>query len=329
MTRATMTSAKSIFARATAAWQGPAASGLVWPAAFGVSITIHAGLLVASAFVPLGFGMAATPAIQMPRGEQAVRVRILAHRWPEPVDDRREKEPGPQLEADSAEPDPGSGPAPGGPARMPPEAPVPARRPAQAEPRGRIDEPIESPARSGASAKAARVDPLVHEPEARPAPDDGPDTAEPATPTFEAGPTREAGHVNVPPAAEREAGPRPTSDSSPQPDAESKRAPAPPREVPERDTRRGVDTGVQIRDLPAPEYPRLSRRLGEEGTVLLSVEVLASGKAGRVEVLEASRYPRLNEAAIAAARRARFRPATRGGRAVAGNVRLPFRFVLE
>ena len=93
--------------------------------------------------------------------------------------------------------------------------------------------------------------------------------------------------------------------------------------------RAGVRTGAEVLDLPAPEYPDESRRLGEEGLVLLEVEVLADGRAGRIRVLRASAYPRLDEAAVAAVRKARFRPAMAGGAAVRSLVEVPVRFRLD
>jgi len=90
-----------------------------------------------------------------------------------------------------------------------------------------------------------------------------------------------------------------------------------------------VETGIELLDLPKPNYPALSRRQGEEGLVMLYVEILPDGSVGDVTVLENAGYRRLADAAIAAARRGHFRPATRDGRPVADKVRIPFRFVLR
>ncbi len=91
----------------------------------------------------------------------------------------------------------------------------------------------------------------------------------------------------------------------------------------------GIETGVEAVDLPKPEYPRRSRRLGEEGLVLLEVEVLPDGRAGRIRVLNDAGYPRLVQAAIAAVREAHFTPATRNGRSVSTWVQIPFEFTLN
>jgi protein TonB len=88
-------------------------------------------------------------------------------------------------------------------------------------------------------------------------------------------------------------------------------------------------TAVEIVSLPTPEYPPRSRRLGEEGLVLLEVEVLPDGRVGTVRVLQAPDYPRLVDAAIEAVRSAAFRPATTDGRPVRAFVEVPIRFRLD
>jgi protein TonB len=88
-------------------------------------------------------------------------------------------------------------------------------------------------------------------------------------------------------------------------------------------------TPVEIVNLPTPEYPPRSRRLGEEGRVLLEVEVLADGRAGKIRMLQAPDFPRLVEAAIEAAKNARFRPATRDGQPVCAVVEIAIRFRLD
>jgi protein TonB len=88
-------------------------------------------------------------------------------------------------------------------------------------------------------------------------------------------------------------------------------------------------TFVEIVDLPTPEYPPRSRRLGEEGLVLLEVEVLPDGRAGTVRVLQAPDYPRLVDAAVETVRIAVFRPATADGRPVRAFVEVPIRFRLD
>jgi protein TonB len=94
-------------------------------------------------------------------------------------------------------------------------------------------------------------------------------------------------------------------------------------------TLEGVETGIRVLDLPAPRYPSLSRRRGEEGLVVLRVEVLPDGSAGHIDILEDPGFSRLTDAAVAAVRDARFTPAIRDGRPVPDHVRIPFNFVLK
>lgn len=63
---------------------------------------------------------------------------------------------------------------------------------------------------------------------------------------------------------------------------------------------------------PAPHYPALSRRLGEQGRVLLDIYILPDGTVGDIKLNTSSGYPRLDKAALDAVRSWRFVPAKRG-----------------
>ncbi|WP_444787191.1 energy transducer TonB [Rheinheimera sp. NSM] len=65
-----------------------------------------------------------------------------------------------------------------------------------------------------------------------------------------------------------------------------------------------------------PHYPRLSRKLREQGTVVLQLTVLASGKVADVTVQQSSGYARLDQAALLAVQHWRYQPAQRGGEAI-------------
>ncbi len=52
----------------------------------------------------------------------------------------------------------------------------------------------------------------------------------------------------------------------------------------------------------APEYPYLARRMGWEGRVVLSIEVLPNGRTGQVRVVTGSGYDLLDDSAVKAAR---------------------------
>jgi len=78
-----------------------------------------------------------------------------------------------------------------------------------------------------------------------------------------------------------------------------------------------------------PSYPATARRLGIEGTALLSVFVDADGRVGEVVVKQSAGHPDLDRAAADAVRRWRFEPARRGAEAVGISVELPVEFRLR
>ena len=80
---------------------------------------------------------------------------------------------------------------------------------------------------------------------------------------------------------------------------------------------------------PPPAYPRLSRRMGEQGTVMVRVLILADGHPDKAEIRTSSGYPRLDEAAIASVQGWRFVPGKRNGVAQAMWFNIPIRFVLD
>lgn len=80
---------------------------------------------------------------------------------------------------------------------------------------------------------------------------------------------------------------------------------------------------------PKPNYPPLSRRLGEEGKVLLKVRVTREGLPASVELEKTSHFDRLDEAARQAISRWRFIPARRGDEAVEASVIVPIVFRLD
>lgn len=79
----------------------------------------------------------------------------------------------------------------------------------------------------------------------------------------------------------------------------------------------------------APSYPRMARRRGHEGTVVVEVEVGADGKVERATVLSRSGHDELDESALKAVRGASFAPAKAGGAGVRGRLRLSFEFRLR
>ncbi len=80
---------------------------------------------------------------------------------------------------------------------------------------------------------------------------------------------------------------------------------------------------------PAPAYPPLARRMGEEGRVVLRVQVDPEGTPVALEVRATSGHPRLDQAAMEAVRRWKFVPAVLGGLRVAAWVLVPVSFSLR
>ena len=80
---------------------------------------------------------------------------------------------------------------------------------------------------------------------------------------------------------------------------------------------------------PAPVYPQTSRRLGEEGRVVLRIRVSAEGLPLDIEIRHSSGFRRLDEAARAAVEHWRFVPARRGETAIESSVLVPLQFTLK
>ncbi len=68
---------------------------------------------------------------------------------------------------------------------------------------------------------------------------------------------------------------------------------------------------------PAPVYPPLSRKLQEQGRVLLDVHILADGSVGEMRLKKSSGFDRLDDAAMRAVRQWRYLPARRGDEPIA------------
>jgi len=91
----------------------------------------------------------------------------------------------------------------------------------------------------------------------------------------------------------------------------------------------GTELSLTCSERAPPAYPATSRRLGEEGQVVLRVELDEQGGVTAARVVGGSGHARLDEAALAAVKRWRCRPALRDGRPVRAVAQQPFRFVLQ
>jgi protein TonB len=80
---------------------------------------------------------------------------------------------------------------------------------------------------------------------------------------------------------------------------------------------------------PKPPYPPLSRRLGEQGKVVIRTLIGADGVAQEASIHQSSGFDRLDQAALATARKWRYVPGKHAGVAEAMWFNVPFTFVLE
>lgn len=80
---------------------------------------------------------------------------------------------------------------------------------------------------------------------------------------------------------------------------------------------------------PKPPYPAAAVRRGAEGRVVLLAEVLADGRAGRVQLEQSSGHAMLDAAAMNTVRVWRFTPARKDGVIVTQTVRIPIEFNLK
>jgi protein TonB len=125
----------------------------------------------------------------------------------------------------------------------------------------------------------------------------------------------------------------PVSVDSYEPSAESKPVAAVPQAVEPQPAPEPVVEpprfGVAYLKNPPPEYPPISRRMGEEGRVVLRVLVSSNGKAETVEIDSGSGSKRLDSAAKDAVKKWQFIPAKRNNEAISAYVLVPLKFELN
>jgi protein TonB len=103
-----------------------------------------------------------------------------------------------------------------------------------------------------------------------------------------------------------------------------------------------VDRGVEVQHVPvvreamplyrinpAPKYPRIARRRGYQGTVVLDVLVDRNGKVGDLRVYTTSGHSILDKAALTSVKDWAFEPGMRDDQKVEMWVRVPIRFQLN
>ena len=117
-------------------------------------------------------------------------------------------------------------------------------------------------------------------------------------------------------------------ETTPPPPAPIAEQPAPaPAPVPNPVAATPTDRPVPLPDQsPAPTYPPAALRRGESGTVVVQVEVDASGQPLDAKVIQRSGSRELDRAALNAVRGWRFQPAMSNGQPMQGTLEIPFDF---
>jgi len=123
----------------------------------------------------------------------------------------------------------------------------------------------------------------------------------------------------------------PAAAPAPAPAATPSSAPAPAAEPVMPASSRSTDADYKAAYLnnPRPAYPLLAIRQGAQGQVLLLVEVLTDGRAGRIDLETSSGHAALDAAAINAVRAWRFTPARKDGLLATQTVSIPIQFNLK
>lgn len=106
-------------------------------------------------------------------------------------------------------------------------------------------------------------------------------------------------------------------------------AAAPPEQMQTAPMTLSSELSATCPTLSPPDYPALSRRLGEEGKLMLQVELDESGRISNTRIVNSSGYSRLDNAALAAVKTWRCRPAMRDGQPVRAIALQPFNFVIQ
>ena len=118
-----------------------------------------------------------------------------------------------------------------------------------------------------------------------------------------------------------------TSTASPVAEVVEPAAPAPAPPAPAR-----VDLPSSSADYlnnPPPPYPPLSKRLNEQGRVVIRARIEIDGTASQAEVRTSSGYQRLDQAALQTVKRWRYVPGKRAGVPEAMWFNIPIQFVLD
>jgi protein TonB len=104
---------------------------------------------------------------------------------------------------------------------------------------------------------------------------------------------------------------------------------APPPSPPASPAVQLPSTDADYLQNPKPIYPPISKRMGEQGKVVVHVLIGADGSAQKAEIRQSSGFDRLDQAALATVQKWRYVPGKRNGVAEAMWFNVPINFVLE
>ncbi len=91
---------------------------------------------------------------------------------------------------------------------------------------------------------------------------------------------------------------------------------------------KGTFTDAEIQSQCTATYPAVSRKRGEEGSVMLAFTVSETGRVGDIQVVKSSGYKRLDTAAVKAIGNAKFTPAFKDGEPIRSELTQSFNFKL-
>jgi len=129
-----------------------------------------------------------------------------------------------------------------------------------------------------------------------------------------------------------EPAPEPSPVTAPVPDQTEKSGSLPdsaPAQMPTGPVTLTSELSVSCPKLSPPTYPAISRRMGEEGKLVLRVELDENGRIDEAKILNSSGYERLDTAALTAVKNWHCNPSLRNGQPVRAVALQPFNFVLQ
>ncbi len=92
---------------------------------------------------------------------------------------------------------------------------------------------------------------------------------------------------------------------------------------------KGVTTGASLKNVIKPRYPSSCKQRVHEGTTVLEVTILSSGKCNNINIIRSAGCGSLDKAAIKALKKSNFTPAMRLGLPITTTKKIAFSFKLE